>query len=162
MTPEELPAYLNARRDVIRFDAAKWAADGMAAAFDRGIKKTEMRRYTHTPLTRTPSPPGSPPALVTGHLRDSFIIEPAQGGRVRATAADGPHTVYARIQEYGGDIYPRVKKWLHWVDAEGHHFAKHVRLPARPYMRPAAHRMSADGTLSDAALQSFNLRVWGR
>ena len=52
----------------------------------------------------------------------------------------GPNTTeipYAMIHEYGGDIYPKRAKALHWVDERGEHFAKHVHIPARPYILPA-------------------------
>ena len=44
---------------------------------------------------------------------------------------------YGRIHEYGGDIYPKTKKFLHfWVDGN-EVFTKHVYIPARPYIQPA-------------------------
>ena len=56
-----------------------------------------------------------------------------------AVAEVGPHTIYARIQEFGGIIYPRRASMLHWKDENGEdHFAKSVTIPARPYLRPAA------------------------
>lgn len=48
----------------------------------------------------------------------------------------GPTVIYGRIQELGGTIYPRQAKMLHWVDATGSHFARHVTLPPRPYLKP--------------------------
>ncbi len=48
----------------------------------------------------------------------------------------GPTVIYGRIQELGGTIFPRRAKMLHWVDAGGDHFARHVTLPARPYLKP--------------------------
>lgn len=50
----------------------------------------------------------------------------------------GPHTVYARIHEFGGIIRPTKAKMLHWFDKAGvEHFAYAVHMPARPYLRPA-------------------------
>jgi hypothetical protein len=157
LTPEELPGYLLkiAQR---AHDSGHEAANGMAHKFDRGIKTDELVRSSGAP-----SAPGSPPALESGRLRDSFRIVPAEDiGGDRWRSKDGPHTVYAHIQEYGGDIYPRVKLWLHWVSGDGtDHFAKHVRLPARPYMRPAARRMVADGSLAHGAIEGFEVQMWG-
>lgn len=46
--------------------------------------------------------------------------------------------IYARIQEFGGHIRPVKAKLLSWVDDTGErHFAKHVYIPPRPYLRPA-------------------------
>lgn len=73
-----------------------------------------------------------------GQLRNSIRVE-SQTTPTGAVAEIGPHTVYARIQEYGGTIYPRRANMLHWVDENGQdHFAKSVTIPARPYLRPAA------------------------
>jgi phage gpG-like protein len=55
-------------------------------------------------------------------------------GDGKAESSVAPHTVYARIQQLGGDIYPVRAKALRWKDKSGVHFARHVRLPARPYM----------------------------
>lgn len=156
MTPDELPAYLEHFRARVDDPGGRAAADGMVRAFDQGIKTHELRRYSHPLGTPTPSPPGGTPALVTGRLRDSFKIRRAESlGAYRWGSSDRPTVVYAHIHEYGGDIYPRVKQWLHWVDAGGSHFAKHVRMPKRPYMHPARERMVADGTLHNAAARSF-------
>jgi phage gpG-like protein len=71
----------------------------------------------HARGTPTPSSPGEPPSLITGQLRRSVIMEPKGPGHVRV----GATTVYARIQEFGGDA--------------GKDHASH--LPPRPYLRPA-------------------------
>ena len=58
-----------------------------------------------------------------------------------ATCFVGPNTAtipYVYIHEYGGDIYPVRKKFLHWIGDDGKHvYAKHVHIPARPYISPA-------------------------
>lgn len=83
--------------------------------------KVELSRTSHPPGTPTPSPPGSPPSLITGALRRSIQVEGAQPtGPGRWTAAVGTGLVYSRIQELGG------------VTGRGHR----TRLPARPYMAP--------------------------
>src|SRR5215467_2347733 len=112
LSPGELPDYLQHFIDKVSSPAGRKASDAMVHKFDDGIKRNELIRHTGAP-----SPPGQPPALETGRLRDSLRIVPAHDiGAFRWQSSDAPHTVYAHIQEYGGDIYPRVKKWLHWVD----------------------------------------------
>jgi hypothetical protein len=162
MDIEELPAYLDALRIRVNF-AGRAASDGMVAAFDRGIKSNELIR-----TTGHPSPPGSPPALETGRLRGSFHIKHAvEAGPYRWLSSDGPDTIYANIQEYGGDIWAKhtyVDKrtgitrpgFLRWGGPGGYHFARHVHLPKRPYMHPAVHRMTGDGTLRRGAVSGFN------
>ena len=50
----------------------------------------------------------------------------------------GPTVVYGRIHELGGIIKPVIAKTLHWINDAGEHvFAKLVKIPARPYLRPA-------------------------
>ena len=44
---------------------------------------------------------------------------------------------YTMIHEYGGHIYPKRAKMLHWYADGQEHWAKHVYIPARPYIRPA-------------------------
>jgi hypothetical protein len=84
----------------------------------------ELTRKTHPPGTPTPSVPPEPPALVTGNLRRSAQDRmPQRIGRAVWEGALRMTAVYARIQELGG-----------WA---GRDHASH--LPARPYVKPAAH-----------------------
>lgn len=77
--------------------------------------------------------------LKTGALFNSVfatVLSNEEGADVYV----GPNTEeipYAMIQNYGGDIYPKKAKALHWVDGDKHYFAKHVYIPAKPYIEPA-------------------------
>lgn len=127
MTPAELPGRLRRLAGEVRDHAALDVADAMAQAYQRSVVKS-MRGPS-------PSPPGTPPARRTGTLARSVRPEPAvPAGAGRAMSSVAPHTVYARIQQLGGDIYPVRAKALRWKDKTGVHFAHHVYLPARPYM----------------------------
>ena len=138
MTPAELPGYLRSLAAEVKDRAAVDAADAMAQAYQRTVVKS-MRGPA-------PSPPGTPPARRTGTLARSVRPEPARlAGPGRAESSVAPHTVYARIQQLGGDIYPVRAKALRWKAStfgplrqgekrSGYVYAKHVRLPARPYM----------------------------
>jgi len=45
---------------------------------------------------------------------------------------------YAKIQEFGGTIYPRSHKYLSWIGDDGkRHFAKHVKLDGKHYLQRA-------------------------
>jgi len=133
MTPAELPDRLRRLAAEVKDRAALDAADAMAQSFQGSV----VRSMTGP----SPSPPGTPPARRTGTLARSVRPEPAVlSGAGRATSSVAPHTVYARIQQLGGDIYPVRAKVLHWKDKSGHHWAKHVHLPARPYMVMTAAR----------------------
>lgn len=126
MTPAELPAYLRRFADEIRQRAALDAADAMAQSYQSDV----VRSMTGP----SPSPPGTPPARRTGTLARSTRAEPAVGGGGRATSSVAPHTVYARIQQFGGIIVPVRAKALRWKEGQAVRFAKRVVLPARPFM----------------------------
>lgn len=167
ISPEELPAYMERITRKVNDPGGRAASNAMVQAFDSGIKRDELIRTVGHPST-----PGRPPALESGRLRASFRMHRAQQtGAYRWTSDDGPNTVYAHIQEYGGDIWAKhtyVDKktgetkpgFLRWGGPGGWHYARHVHLPARPYMHPAVHRMSADGTLRRAAVGAFNRAVF--
>lgn len=100
--------------------------DGLAL-IENETKRTLMLR-SHPKGTKTPSRPGQPPAMISGHLARSVRSEPAvMVARGRWSGRVGPTTVYGRIQELGG--------------LAGRHHRS--RLPARPYLNPASGRMKA-------------------
>jgi hypothetical protein len=125
-----------------RFEALTRATAG---AVDRGAGIVQndaqalLSQYTHPRGTWTPSPPGYPPALISGGLRRSIRAERVQQtGPGVFQARIGPKIIYGRIQEVGGTIVPVRAKALSWLDADGDRvFAHSVTLPPRPYMRPA-------------------------
>jgi hypothetical protein len=157
VTGEELAAYW--REVAGRVPAAcAAAANAMAVAEQRYLTTNVLVRYSHPPFTKTPSPPGQPPAIVTGTLRRSLRIVFAPPA-ARTTSSLAPHTVYARIQEVGGDIYPVRRKYLRWFEDGAWHFAKHVHLPARPYMLPGRNDLVANGTFHQVASAAFYATV---
>jgi hypothetical protein len=83
----------------------------------------------------------------TGRLAGSFRIEPVRRSDGGWTGRVGPTVIYSRIQELGGEIFPKRAKFLHWVDETGSHFARHVTIRKHPYLKPAAEEVK--GTLSD-------------
>lgn len=106
------------------------AAVAMAAVAMREVQR-QLGLTEHSLRTPTPSAPGEPPSLVTGQLRRSVVMKP----KGRAHVQVGATTVYARIQELGGDA--------------GRNHASH--LPPRPYLAPALKRLTASGALTRAA-----------
>lgn len=157
MTPAELPARLRALAAEVRDRAAVDAADAMAQAFQRGVVKS-MRGPS-------PSAPGTPPGRRTGTLARSVRAEPAVlAGAGHATSSVAPHTVYARIQQLGGDIYPVRAKALRWkVKTFGplrqgekrtkYVYARHVYLPPRPYIVMTGDRRQECRSAAIAAVQ---------
>ena len=167
LTPEELPAYLETI--VAKVTAAPPdAAYKMAKAFEDHVRTVTLRRYAHPPFTWTPSPRYvGTPAFITGALEQS--IHSRRGARTAYTAeaSTGPYIIYGRIQELGGDIFPRHAKWLHWRNFNPRTgtitdwYSKHVEIPKRPYLEPAADETMANGSLTRAASVSFMKSVWG-
>jgi phage gpG-like protein len=123
MTPDELPGRLRRIAQDVKDRAAVDAADAMAQTYQSAVV-----RSMHGP---SPSPKGTPPARRTGTLARSVRAEPAKGSGGTATSSVSPHTVYARIQQLGGEIHVVRAKVL----TDGKRFyGTHVHLPARPYM----------------------------
>jgi phage gpG-like protein len=123
------------------------AALAMGLLFTAEVKADELSRFTHGPLSwgeSTNSPPGSPPALVSGALRGSVRPEPPVSSGTRCVVVVGGTVVYARIQELGG-----------WA-GRGHR----SHLPPRPYLKPAAERLIANGSITKAAVRGW-LAVMG-
>nr|WP_202446857.1 hypothetical protein [Streptomyces sp. SID5468] len=121
-----------------RLDEATGEALSTAQSVVAGRARAHLSRYSHQPDTPTPSPPGQPPALVTGRLRGSFdLAGPTSEGTGVWTSVMGPNTAYARIQELGGTA--------------GHGAV----LPARPYLRP-----TADEAMHDPHITGIFARAW--
>jgi len=53
--------------------------------------------------------------------------------------------IYAPVHEFGTVIRPKRAKVLSWIGQDGvRRFAKMVRIPARPWLRPAAEESKAE------------------
>lgn len=116
-------------------EGGRAAAQAMGKAAADAIQRNLIRR-SHSRGTPTPSPPGQPPAKISGDLRDSVRPElpRMQGGGVWVSVV-GPHgVVYAAIQQYGGRA--------------GRHHASD--LPPRPYMDTTPDRSAISRAGEDA------------
>jgi len=100
-------------------------AVAVAAATAMGALMVAETMNTLSSTSSSPSEPGTPPAIVTGQLRRSVKAEPAEVSGTSASVTVGATTVYARIQELGGDA---------GVDHSAH-------LPPRPYLAPTIERI---------------------
>ena len=79
MTPEEVPAFLKAIQARVA-TAAPPMAMAMGKVHQRRMDDL-LIRYPHAPGTRTPSPPGQPPGLISGALRASVTCVRGPGAR---------------------------------------------------------------------------------
>ncbi|MFF1469143.1 phage virion morphogenesis protein [Streptomyces mirabilis] len=93
-----------------------------------------LRMRQHPAGTPTPSPPGEPPARISGKLLGSVKGTPVERtGDFTWTASVAPYIVYGRIQELGG------------VSGRGHR----THLPPRPYLSRAVADLHAAGFYRD-------------
>lgn len=109
---------------LLRLEAAAEVAGAAATAkgahLIEAATKDNLSRYAHSKGTPTPSPPGAPPAVITGTLRRSVMVDgPNRVGFGVYEARIGPTVVYSRIQELGGTA------------------GRGSTLPPRPYLSPA-------------------------
>jgi hypothetical protein len=159
-------------------NAAEPVAVEMAQAFTDHVTTVTLRRSSHDRLSKTPSPPGSPPSWVDGRLAGSFVVIPEGGGGGVGRAVAGPTVIYAAVQEFGAEIHVRNRRYLMWrtsyiTDAtnfeksfrEGGgtwlNFAKSVRIPERDYMRRGLEEVLASGELERRKIAVFMALVWG-
>ncbi len=138
------------------------AMTAQAAVYNRHLQRVTLRRFSHPPQTRTPSPPFSgTPAWISGQLSRSFITTPGRStGPSSARASVGSGLVYARPQEKGATISPIHKQYLSWLSEGKRWWSKGVILPPRPYLEPAARDVITDGSLKKAAQSIFEFQVF--
>lgn len=113
---DALRAMIAARQQATRKALAK------AAHLIERNAKLLLSITSHAKGTPTPSQPGQPPSLITGTLKRSIKVRGPRRIAGGWEAFVGPTAVYGRIQELGGMAGKGLR----------------TRLPARPYMRPAA------------------------
>ena len=127
-----------------RADAGARAAAEAMAKGDQEVTQAMLSLTSHPSGTATPSPPGSPPSRVSGHLESTARARPAfPVGANRWEAHMAPDAVYARIHEFGGRT------------GRGHR----TRLPARPYIRPSFEGFIATGKAEKLGREAFAREV---
>ena len=156
MQVSQLPLRISGIADALQTHAAAAAANAMATEFHTELTDVTLRKSTHGKDTTTPAAPGQPPALVSGTLRRSAQIVPAQAAGPRAVAAVRVGVVYARIQELGGVVHAKRAPYLRFQYPSGQwHTVKSAKIPARPYMKPTRDLLIATGRLQARAAQAI-------
>jgi hypothetical protein len=150
-------------------DAGKWreAVDNwQALAYLEGVRanyeaaqvvqrhaRSLLARYHHRPNTRTPSPPGQPPAMIIGRLSASVVVshdgDDAIVGPTRwASSSNGP---YGRFLELGGEHVAHNPTGLMWWHEDGFkHSAHELEKGPRAYMKPATEKAIESGEVTEA------------
>ena len=166
MSPDELVVFLEAIRDKAA-KAAPDAAMAMGKVHQGQLQNVTLARYQSVPVSQTPSPPGSPPASMTGNLRRSVTCVRGAGGGMHASSLVGPHTIYAVTQEWG-EVHtgnPRMWLWLKYIgpyEVKKRGWVKErVKIPARPFVRPSRDAVLANGSAVAAANAAFMRQVFG-
>jgi hypothetical protein len=156
--------------------AAEPVAIAMAEAFTDHVSEVTLRQTAHDRWSKTPAPEGGPPAMVSGHLAESFVVIPGGGGGGTGRAIAGNTAIYAAVQEFGRVITVKNRKFLMWKtsyptsatsfwksEREGDglflNFAKSVYIPARDYW--ARGLVEAEDEIERKKIAAFMALVWG-
>ncbi len=89
----------------------------------------------------------------SGRLKNSIFADPVRTAGATFRVDVAPHTIYARIQDLGGEIVPKRARFLSW-EADGvRHFARSVYLPGSRYFQRGMDE--AMGPVQKAIEQAF-------
>ncbi len=78
----------------------------------------------------------------SGHLAGSITSEVRGSNESDVVGRVGTNLKYARIHEFGGDIRPVRAKALHFFIGKIEIFTQHVKIPKRPYIKPAIEELA--------------------
>lgn len=112
-----------------------------------------LAQYHHRPNTHTPSPPGEPPAMISGRLSASVLVQrdgddALVGPTSWASSKNGP---YGRFLELGGEHVAHNSTGYMWWHEDGFKYqSAHEEKAPRPYLRPATEDAIASGEITEA------------
>lgn len=140
------------------------AAEAMARQ-GKQLDREMVSLTAHAPHTRTPSPPGEPPSMISGALMESMWdgnLE-AGPGEYSWTAHAGPgasarsyNGPYGRFLEFGGTHAAHNRTGaMHWFEDGKWHHAAVLSKDSRDYLRRAIELGVTDGSLHRAAVEAF-------
>lgn len=148
--------------DAKRFDEAldNWRnlsyLEGVTANLEGAqLIQRKTRQYLalfhHRPRTHTNSPPGSPPAMISGRLAASVLAErdgddAVVGPTAWASSANGP---YGRFLELGGVHTAKSPDGMWWHEDGYWHNADVLEKAPRPFLKPATDDAIRSGELHD-------------
>ena len=140
------------------------AAEAMAKQ-GKQLDREMVSLTAHAPYTRTPSPPGGPPSMISGALMESMWagdMEPGPGAYswtahagpgASAASYNGP---YGRFLEFGGvHAAHNSSGFMHWFEDGAWHRERSLTKESRDYLRRAIELGVADGSLHRDAVAAF-------
>lgn len=141
-------------------EGGRAAAHAMAQEGQAAIRGA-LGRKSHAWGTKTPAPPGGPPARISGRLQASVIASMPRQESVGVWVADaGPRdVVYAKVQNRGAIIRARYAPLLVFFWDGRWHATKEVRIPSRPYMSQPV--FDARDRIDQAGQDAFTRAVHG-
>jgi hypothetical protein len=110
-----------------------------------------LTRLSHADRTKSPSPPGAPPATISGRLAASVLVnrdgdDAIVGPTALASSKNGP---YGRFLELGGDHQEHNPSgYMKWVEDGKGYRAKFLQKQPRAYLRPATEDAIHSGDVS--------------
>ena len=122
----------------------------LEAAQDIGDRTRRLlTRVSHPPHTKTPSPPGSPPAMISGALAASVKAEhdgddAIVGPTAAARSKNGP---YGRFLELGGTHTAHTSKGMRWYEDGNWYRMREVTKKGRPFLEPATEDAIRSGAI---------------
>ena len=141
------------------------AAASAMARQGKQLDREMVSLTAHAPYTKTPSPPGGPPSLISGALMESMWagdLEPGPGAYswtahagpgASAASYNGP---YGRFLEFGGvHVAHNSSGYMHWFEDGAWHRERVLSKDSRDYLRRAIELGIADGSLHRAAVEAF-------
>lgn len=157
---QEVADRLRAIAAKVESAAPKASVQALSRAGETMAKLT-LSTGAHAAGTPTPNPPGGPPGLISGDLRRSVARAPAvPSGPATWSQALGSVIIYAAVQEHGATIHAGSSGYLA-NKATGQFFVvpggakDYVKIPARPWMKPAVERLISSGLGQKAAISAF-------
>lgn len=132
---EGIPPWKDAiRAQLAELNAASRRVTEQAAMLIERETKKVLMLTSHPRNTPTPSPPGSPPSMISGFLARTWDLQgPVPVGPFAWRATTGPSAVYARIQELGGYVHKGARTRNPTGPLQ---LDQYIRIPARPYFAP--------------------------
>lgn len=131
--------------------------EGVAANYDAATDiqrrtKALLWRLHHAPETKTPSPIGAPPAMISGRLAASIQVEhdgedAIVGPTSWASSYNGP---YGRFLELGGPHIAHNITGEMWWRENGrlYHKGPVIGKTGRPYLKPATEDAISSGEIT--------------